>query len=65
MQAILEVEYGPISIAFTWIGSDEMDEVSGEGNAEFLEDGSIEIEFEYDSGDEAVLKAKRDGFSTA
>jgi hypothetical protein len=39
--------------------------VSGEGNAELLEDGSIEIEFEYDSGDEAVLKAKRDGFSTA
>ncbi len=42
-----------------------MDEISGEGNAESLEDGSIEIEFEYDSGDEAVLKAKRDGFSTA
>jgi hypothetical protein len=51
--------------AFTWIGSDEMDEVSGEGNAELLEDGSIEIEFEYDNGDEAVLKAKRDGSSTA
>ena len=31
MQATLDVEYGPTSIAFTWIGSDEMDEVSGEG----------------------------------
>jgi hypothetical protein len=41
-----------------------MDEVSGEGSAELLDDGSIEIEFEY-NGDEAVLKAKRDGFSTA
>jgi hypothetical protein len=30
-----------------------------------LEDGSLRIEFEYDSGDEAVLKATRDGFSTA
>jgi len=65
MQATLDVEYGPTSIAFTWIGSDEMDEVSGEGSVELLDDGSIEIEFEYDSGDEAVLKAKWDGFSTA
>ena len=65
MQATLDVEYGPTSIAVTWIGFDEMDEVSGEGNAEVLEDGSIEIEFEYDSGDEAVFQAKRDGFSTA
>jgi hypothetical protein len=30
-RASLDVEYGPTSIAFTWIGSDEMDEVSGEG----------------------------------
>ncbi|MGO9428326.1 hypothetical protein [Rhodoblastus sp.] len=65
MQATLDVEYGPTSIAFTWIGFDEGDEVSGEGYAELLDDGSIEIEFEYDSGDEAVLKAKRDKFSTA
>jgi len=65
MQATLDVEYGPTSIAFTWIGFDEMDEVSGEGSAELLEDGSIVIEFEYDGGDAAVLKATRGGFSTA
>jgi hypothetical protein len=65
LQATLDVEYCQNSIAFTRIGSDEMDEVSGEGNAGLLEDGSIEIEFEYDSGDEAVLKAKRHDFSTA
>jgi hypothetical protein len=65
MQATLDVEYGPTSIAFTWIGCDEMDEVCGEGSAELLEDGSIEIELEYDNGDDAVLKATRDGFSTA
>jgi hypothetical protein len=59
MQATLNVEYGPTSIAFTWIGFDEMDEVTGEGNAELLEDGSIEIKFEYDNGDQAVLKANR------
>ena len=32
-----------------------MDEVSG--SAELLDDGSIEIEFAYHNGDEAVLKA--------
>jgi len=65
MQATLDVEYGSTSIAFTWMGCDEMDEFSGEGNAELLDDGSMEIEFEYDNGDDAVLKAKRDEFSTA
>ena len=39
MQATLNVEYGPTSIAFSWIGFDEMDGVCGEGNAELLEDG--------------------------
>jgi hypothetical protein len=65
MRATLDAEYGPTSIAFTWSGFDEMDEVSGEGTAELLDDGSIEIELEYDNGDNAILKAKRDGSSTA
>lgn len=67
MQATLDLEYGPTSIAFAWMGFDEMDEVSGEGTAELLDEGSIkiEIEFEYDNGDEPTLKATRDGFSTA
>jgi hypothetical protein len=42
-----------------------MDEVSGEGSAELNDDGTIEIEFAYHSGDEAVLKAKSDTSSTA
>lgn len=46
-------------------GSDEMDEVSGGGHAELLDDGAIEITFAYDSGDEAVLKAKSETSSTA
>jgi hypothetical protein len=40
-------------------------EVEGEGTAELLDDGTIEIEFAYRNGDEAVLKAKRDPSSTA
>ena len=59
LQAGLDVEYTRASVGFTWEGFDEMDEVSGEGSAELLDDGSIEIEFAYRNGDEAVLKAKR------
>jgi hypothetical protein len=35
-----------------------MDEVSGDDQAELLDDGKIEITFAYRNGDESVLKAK-------
>ena len=65
MEAGLDVEYARDSIGFRWAGCDEGDEVRGEGTAELLDDGTIEIEFAYDNGDEVVLKAKRDPSSTA
>jgi transposase len=65
MEAGLEVEYARDSIGFRWAGCDEGDQVEGEGTAELLDDGTIEIEFAYDNGDEAVLKAKRATSSTA
>ena len=65
MEDGLDVEYARDSIGFRWAGCDEGDEVRGEGTAELLDDGTIEIEFAYDNGDEAVLKAKRDPSSTA
>ena len=65
LQGSLDVDYGPDEIGFTWVGFDEMDEVSGAGSAEPQDDGSITIEFEYLLGDEAVLKAVRDPSSTA
>jgi hypothetical protein len=65
LQAGLDIEYSRASVGFTWEGFDEMDEVSGDGSAELLDDGSIEIEFAYHNGDEAVLKAKRETSSTA
>jgi hypothetical protein len=65
LQAGLDIEYSHASIGFTWQGFDEMDEVCGDGLAELLDDGSIEIEFAYHNGDEAVLKAKRDTSLTA
>lgn len=65
MQATLDLGYSPSMVFFTWAGFDEMDEVTGDGHAELLDDGSIEITFAYHNGDEAILKAKRDTSSTA
>lgn len=64
MQATLDLGYSPSMVFFTWAGFDEMDEVTGDGHAELLDDGSIEITFAYHNGDEAILKAKRDTSST-
>ena len=64
MQASLDVDYGPDEIGFTWAGFDEMTEVSGAGSAEIQDNGSLQIEFEYHLGDEAVLKAVREPSST-
>lgn len=65
MEASLRVAYARDSIDFRWYGSDEGDQVEGEGTAELLDDETIEIEFSYDNGDEAILKAKRETSSTA
>ncbi len=61
MQAGLDLAYSTSMASFTWAGCDEMDEVSGDGHAELLDSGSIEITFAYHNGDEA----KREPSSTA
>ena len=61
----LDLGYSSSMVFFTWAGFDEMDEVTGDGHAELVDDGSIEITFAYHNGDEAFLKAKRDTSSTA
>ncbi|ANP91204.1 hypothetical protein ACOJBM_41680 [Rhizobium beringeri] len=65
MQAGLDLAYSTSMVSFTWAGCDEMDEVSGDGHAELLDSGSIEITFAYHNGDEDILKAKRETSSTA
>lgn len=65
MQASLDIDYGPGEIGFTWVGFDEMTEVSGAGSAQLQPDGSLQIGFEYHLGDEAILKAVRAPSSTA
>ena len=64
LEAGLEIEYARNSIGFRWAGCDEGDEVDGEGTAELLDDGTIEIECAYHNGDEPVVKAKRVTTST-
>jgi hypothetical protein len=65
LQAGLDIEYSRSSVGFTREGFDEMDEVSGDGSAERLDDGSIAIEFACHNRDEAVLKAQtRDFFNS-
>jgi hypothetical protein len=53
-QASLDLAYGRSDVSFDWEGCDE---VRGSGSAELLDDGSLEIEFEYHRGDDATLKA--------
>jgi hypothetical protein len=65
MQAGLDLEYSRFAVFFTWAGFEEMDEVAGSGSAELQDDGSLEIEFAYHLGDEAVLKAVRATSSTS
>jgi hypothetical protein len=54
------------AVAFTWSGSDEMDEATGEGWADLREDGALEGEISFQNGDDATFIARRwDSFSTA
>ena len=65
LQAGLDLEYGRSIVFFTWSGLDEMDEAGGAGSAELLDDSTLEIEFNFRFGDEAILKAERTTFSAA
>jgi hypothetical protein len=53
------------SIDFSWDGSDEMTEVSGDGSAEIQADGSLHGEIEYRHGDRYAFVARKWTSSTA
>jgi hypothetical protein len=55
----LHCEYGQESIFFSFEGSDELEEVSGDGDAELEEDGTLTDEVRFDNGDEATFRASR------
>jgi len=64
MQATLDLGYSPSMVFFTWTGFDEMDKVTGDGHAELLDDGAIEITFAYHNGDEAIQGQAGYSFNT-
>jgi hypothetical protein len=47
------------AVDFTWSGSDEGDEASGDGWAELKEDGTLEGQICFQNGDEADFIARR------
>ena len=65
LTASLDISFSSRSIDFTWAGSDEGDQVEGDGGAELLDDGSLSITFAWHNGDEAILTAERNTSSTA
>ena len=60
LEATLFLTYSRTIVFFKWRGADDLHETAGDGTAELLEDGTTEITLEYESGDEAILKAHRD-----
>ena len=65
LQAGLDIEYSRSSVGFTRERFDEMDEVSGDGSAERLDDGSIAIEFACHNRDESCPQSQtRDFFNS-
>jgi hypothetical protein len=57
--ASLDCEYSPTTVHFAWQGFDEMDEVSGDGFAEFTGHGPLAAEISFHNGDHATLKAQK------
>jgi hypothetical protein len=55
--AALDCGFTSNGIDFTWDGSDEGDQVCGDGWAELQKDGSLEGEISYRNGDETSFKA--------
>jgi hypothetical protein len=57
--ADMDCSYSPTTATFTWQGHDEMDEADGDGFAELNDDGSLNVEFSFRHGDDAVFRARK------
>jgi len=55
----MDCSFGGNTAFFTWIGSDEMDEVSGSGEAELDDNGTLTIDLNCHLGDDTILVAKK------
>jgi hypothetical protein len=56
----LDLEYSRTVVFFRWSGFDEGDEITGSGSAELGDNGTLEVEFSYDDGDDVLLTARRE-----
>lgn len=59
LTASLEIWFAPGMLLFDWNGSDEGDQVFGEGSIELTSDDRAAVEFDWASGDRAVMTAVR------
>lgn len=59
VQGGLDCHYGQASIYFTWTGHDEMDEASGDGDAQLEDDGTLTGDIRFHLGDESSFIAIR------
>jgi len=59
VQGGLDCHYSQSDVHFTWAGSDDMDEASGDGDAELEEDGTLKGEIRFHLGDESSFTAGR------
>jgi hypothetical protein len=59
VQIGLYCEYAATSVWFDFHGSDEMTEVSGEGDFQIEDDGTLSGEIRFSQGDEYSFTAKR------
>lgn len=55
----MQCGYSQNGADFEWYGCDEMDEVTGSGDADLAEDGNLIITISRFMGDEDIFKARR------
>ena len=59
VQGGLDCHYGQASIHFTWVGSDDMTEVCGDGDAQLEDNGTLTGDVRYHQGDESSFAARK------
>jgi len=55
----MECSFGRNTASFTWVGNDEMDDVSGSGEADLDSSGILTVELDRHFGDDAVLTVRK------
>lgn len=59
VQGGLDCRHAQASLRFTWAGIDEMDEASGDGEAQLADDATLTGAIRFHLGDESSFTARR------